>query len=80
LARLARLGECIGCSVDHWPLTAYRALSFYSMRTDALDRFGTRLEHRMTRAEIKAIMEQAGLRDVRFSEALPFWCAVGLKA
>jgi SAM-dependent methyltransferase len=79
LARSARLVERIGGNVDHWPLTAYRSLSFYSMRTDALDRFGTRLEHRMTRAEIKAMMEAAGLRDIRFSDALPFWCAVGRK-
>ena len=50
------------------------------MRTDALDRFGTRLEHRMTRPQIKAMMEAAGLRDIRFSEAVPFWCAEGRKA
>jgi SAM-dependent methyltransferase len=79
LARGARLVECIGGNVDHWPLTAYRSLSFYSMRTDALDRFGTRLEHRMTRAEIETMMNAAGLRNIRFSEALPFWCAVGQK-
>jgi hypothetical protein len=34
----------------------------------------------MTRSEIKSIMEQAGLRDIRFSDSLPFWCAVGQKA
>ena len=79
LARGARLAERFGCNVEHWPLAAYRVLSFYSMRTDALDRFGTRLEHRMTRAEIKTMMESAGLRDIRFSEALPYWCAVGIR-
>ena len=30
------------------------------MRTDALDRFGTRLEQRFTRDEIKIMMENAG--------------------
>ena len=80
LARAARFAERLGGNVEHWPLTAYRTLSFYSMRTDALDRFGTRLEHRMTKPEIDAMMEAAGLHNIRFSEALPFWCAVGRKA
>jgi SAM-dependent methyltransferase len=79
LARSARFVERMGGDVTHWPLAAYRSLSFYSMRTDALDRFGTRLEHRMTRAEIAATMEAAGLCDIRFSEGTPFWCAVGRK-
>jgi hypothetical protein len=48
--------------------------------TDALDRFGTRLEQRMTRAQIKALMETAGLTDIRFRDAVPFWCALGRKA
>ena len=49
------------------------------MRTDALDRFGTRLEHRMTQAEIRALMEKAGLHDIRFRDGVPFWCAIGRK-
>lgn len=79
LARSARLCESLGAHVDHWPLSAYRWRSCYSMRTDALDRFGTRVEHRMTKAEIEAMMKRAGLVDIRFSPAVPFWCAVGLK-
>ena len=38
-AGLARLG----LNVDQLPLSAYRHRSFYAMRNDALDRFGTRL-------------------------------------
>lgn len=79
LARGAALAERIGADVSEWPLSAYRWRSYYSMRTDALDRFGTRLEHRMTKAQITAIMEQCGLREIRFSPAVPFWCAVGIK-
>ena len=79
LARGAALAERLGATVDHWPLSAYRWRSYYSMRTDALDRFGTRLEHRMTKAEITDMMERSGLADVRFSDAVPFWCAVGIK-
>ena len=79
LARAALLLEKAGRDVTDWPLSAYRRLSFYNMRTDALDRFGTRLEHRMSRAEILAMMQQAGLRDISFSDAAPYWCAVGCK-
>ncbi len=79
LARSAQLAEKLGFNIAEWPLSAYKWRSFYTMRTDALDRFGTRLEHRMTRAEMKAMMEAVGLRDIRFSESLPYWCAVGCK-
>jgi len=79
LARAARLFERLGHDVANWPLSAYRWRSYYSMRTDALDRFGTRLEHRMTRDQIKAMMERAGLSDICFFESVQFWCAVGRK-
>ena len=79
LARSARGLEAMGFSVDAFPLSAYRERSFYVMRTDALDRFGTSLEQRFTRAEISTLMERAGLEAITFSEDLPFWCAVGRK-
>ena len=80
LARMARLAERMGASVEHMPLSAYRDQSFYVMRTDALDRFGTRLEKRFTRAEIVRMMEDAGLTGVRFHEGTPYWVAVGRRA
>ena len=80
LARTAALLERAGMKVDLLPLAEYRNRSFYVMRTDALDRFGTRLEQRFTRAEITAMMTDAGLRDIRFSDAAPYWCAVGFKS
>jgi SAM-dependent methyltransferase len=79
LARSARLLEALGVRVDNLPLSAYRRRSFYVMRNDALDRFGTRLEQRFTKAEIHEMMQRAGLRDVIFSDGVPFWCAVGFK-
>ena len=69
----------MGGNVANWPLSAYRGRSYYAMRTDALDRFGTRLEHRMTQAEIRALMEKAGLHDIRFRDGVPFLCAIGRK-
>jgi ubiquinone/menaquinone biosynthesis C-methylase UbiE len=77
LARAAKFGESIGLNVESWPLTGYRDRTFYTMRTDALDRFGTQLEHRFTRTEIEQMMRNAGLENIRFSDQLPFWCAVG---
>jgi len=49
------------------------------MRTDALDRFGTRLEQRFTKKEIKFMLERAGLEKIVFSDTEPFWCVVGYK-
>jgi hypothetical protein len=79
LARAARLVERGGVAVENWPLSPYRDLSFYTMRTDALDRFGTRLEQRFTRAEIERMMLDAGLTGICFSEREPFWVACGVK-
>ena len=50
------------------------------MRTDSRDRFGTPLEKRFTRLEIKKMMQSAGLKEIEFSDRIPFWCAVGIKA
>jgi ubiquinone/menaquinone biosynthesis C-methylase UbiE len=80
LARASRALEQRGVPVANVPLSAYRHRSFYVMRTDALDRFGTALEQRFTRAQIRQMMEAAGLQDVAFSDELPYWCAVGWKA
>ena len=59
------------------PLSYYEDKSFYIIRNDALDRFGTPLEQRFSRAEIKSMMEAAGLSDIEFSQQAPFWHAVG---
>jgi SAM-dependent methyltransferase len=77
LARLARLAGGLGLPVDNMPLSAYRDCSFYVMRTDALDRFGTRLEQRFTQSQIRTLMENAGLTRIEFSPHTPYWCAVG---
>lgn len=62
------------------PLHYYADKSWWVIRNDALDRFGTPLEQRFTRTEIRGMMEDAGLVDIRFSEAAPFWHAVGRRA
>jgi ubiquinone/menaquinone biosynthesis C-methylase UbiE len=80
LARTASLLEAAGANVRNVPLAEYRHHSFYTMRTDALDRFGTRLEQRFSKAEIEAMMRRCGLEDIRFREGPPFWVACGRKA
>jgi SAM-dependent methyltransferase len=82
LARFAALMQRLGLPAEKaaaLPLGFYRHLSFYTMRTDALDRFGTRLEQRFTRRQIQELMESAGLTRIRFSEEAPYWCAVGFR-
>ncbi|MHB8915503.1 MAG: class I SAM-dependent methyltransferase [Thiobacillus sp.] len=80
LARFSWVVGKTGFNVSNFPLSAYRNRSFYTMRTDALDRFGTRLEQRFSREQIKVMMKQAGLERIEFSASEPFWCAVGYRS
>jgi SAM-dependent methyltransferase len=80
LARFALIAERLGANVTNVPLSGYRSISFYSMRTDSLDRFGTRLEQRFSRDYLRAMMEWAGLTDIRFSNSEPYWVGCGRKA
>jgi SAM-dependent methyltransferase len=80
LARAARVVEALGRDVSSFPLSAYRHRSLYTMRTDALDRFGTRLEQRFTAAQVRDMMQRAGLTRITLSPDVPFWCAVGYRA
>lgn len=79
LARLGLLLERLRLMPASWPLSSYRDKSFYTLRTDALDRFGTRLEQRYTQAQIRSFMSEAGLIDLHFSDHPPYWCVVGYK-
>lgn len=79
LARGAWLLDRLGILPSSWPLSYYRDRNFYVLRTDALDRFGTRLEQRFSLAEIRKMLGAAGFERVQFSNAQPFWCAVGFK-
>lgn len=79
LARFAWLLEKWYKPFPNLPLFWYRNKSFYSLRTDALDRFGTRLEHRFTRKQIEEMLQAAGFHDIRFSTGAPFWCVSAIK-
>jgi len=79
LARACLLLEKIGVNVSNLPLTWYRNEPFYIMRTDALDRFGTRLEQRFTQDEISQMLTKAGFEKIQFSTREPFWTVLSYK-
>ena len=79
LARLSLFLEIIGINTNNIPLSYYRRSSLYTMKTDSLDRFGTRLEQRFTKNEIYKMMKVSGLINIKFSEKSPYWVAVGIK-
>jgi len=76
---LVRLLKILGLGkiADKLPLSYYADKNFYIIRNDALDRFGTPLEHRFSKAEIQQMMEEAGLSDIIFSKNAPFYHAMG---
>jgi ubiquinone/menaquinone biosynthesis C-methylase UbiE len=79
LARFAALVERAGFSPAAIPLESYRHRKFYVMRTDAYDRFCTTLEQRFTRRQVEQMLAGAGFDEIRFSDTVPYWCAVGKK-
>jgi SAM-dependent methyltransferase len=79
LSLISYVVEKAGFEVSMIPLSYYRNHTFYTMRTDARDRFGTPLEKRFNKIQISRMMEAAGLIDIEFSESLPYWCAVGFR-
>jgi len=80
LARFVFISEKLGIDVSNLPLSDYRNKPIYFMKTDALDRFGTRLEKRFSKDEIKRMLQEAGFRDIRFSKNMPFWVSISRKS
>jgi hypothetical protein len=67
--------QAMNFRVSNFPLHHYSDLSFYVMRNDALDRFGTTFEARFSKREIIQIFALAGfdMTTIKFSEKEPFW-------
>ena len=80
LARFAFVSEKLGIDVSNFPLSDYRSKDFYFMKTDALDRFGTRLEKRFSKDEIQRMLQEAGFRAIKFSKNIPFWVSISRKS
>ena len=79
LAKLSYILDKTGVRVKSIPLSFYRNSSFYTMRTDSLDRFGTPLEKRFTKEEIRIMMKKAGFVKMTFLEGEPYWVCLGYK-
>ncbi|MBL0356219.1 MAG: class I SAM-dependent methyltransferase [Chitinophagaceae bacterium] len=61
------------------PLGAYHNKSFFIIRNDSLDKFGTKLEHRYSREEVEMMMANAGLKEIKISDGIPYYHAIGKK-
>jgi len=61
------------------PLNYYSKTSFTIMRNDALDRFGTPLEKRFSKADIENMLIKAGFKNITFSDNAPYWHAIAQK-
>lgn len=59
--------------VKYVPLNYYKDKSVYVMRTDSLDRFGTKLEKRYSKESISFLAREAGFQEIKFSKIKPFW-------
>ena len=75
LARVSKAAEKLGMTTQNIPLHHYAQMSYYVMRNDAYDRFGTSLEQRFTRSEITEMLIQSGfdMSTLTFSKDEPFW-------
>ena len=78
-AKFSFIIEKLGLNFKNFPLHFYRNLSFYVMRTDSRDRFGTPLEKRYSKKEILNMMKQAGFKKIKFKSSVPYWTVVGCK-
>ena len=75
LARLSKVLSKLGRNTANLPLHHYANMPFVMLANDALDRFGTSLEQRFSKAEITEMLRAADfdLATLKFSETEPFW-------
>lgn len=79
LSRISLVLKLLKLPYKFMPLSFYHDKTFYTMRTDSRDRFGTPLEQRFSKRDITLMLTEAGFKDVRFSNQEPYWCAVAVK-
>lgn len=61
------------------PLNAYHNKSFFIIRNDSLDKFGTSLEKRFSKKEVTELMTNCGLEDIVISTGTPYYHTLGRK-
>jgi SAM-dependent methyltransferase len=75
LSRIARIFEIIGLDSSNVPLHHYSRMPFVMLANDALDRFGTILEQRFSKEEIRQMLMfcDFDLSTLKFSDSEPFY-------
>jgi hypothetical protein len=67
-------------NTNNIPLNYYKNATIYTMKNDALDRFGTKIEQRFSKLEISEMLSKAGLINIEFSPNPPYWVVKGYKS
>ena len=75
LARFSKVLNKFGINTSNVPLHHYADMPFVMLANDALDRFGTTLEQRFSKAEITEMLRVANfdISTLKFSDKEPFW-------
>ncbi len=75
LARFSKVMNRFGVNTSNIPLHHYAEMPFVMLANDALDRFGTSLEQRFSKAEITEMLRLADfdISTLKFSDVEPFW-------
>jgi SAM-dependent methyltransferase len=75
LARFSKLLGKLGINVSNIPLHHYADMPFMMLANDSLDRFGTTLEQRFSKDQIRQMLKNAdfNLETLVFSEIEPYW-------
>jgi ubiquinone/menaquinone biosynthesis C-methylase UbiE len=79
ISRLSKYISKLGMNFHYIPLYYYKDFSIYTLRTDSLDRFGSKIENRFSKTDIKKILIKTGFKDIKFSSSEPYWCVVCYK-
>tara|TARA_B100000787_G_scaffold170072_1_gene163820 strand:+ start:3055 stop:3885 length:831 start_codon:yes stop_codon:yes gene_type:complete len=79
LAKISYFLDILNIDVKNVPLSIYKDKSFYIMRNDSLDRFGTKYEKRYSTKDIINLFEKTGFYNIKVSSKEPYWCVIGYK-
>ena len=75
-SRLSTILNYFSINTSYIPLSFYKNLSFYTLRSDSLDRFGTKLEKRYSKEAIINLLELNGFDNLKFKKEEPYWTVV----
>jgi len=75
LARFSKVLSKFRINTSNIPLHHYADMPFVMLANDALDRFGTTLEQRFSKAQITEMLRDADfdIPTLKFSDIEPFW-------